>query len=157
MEDSITVVFLILAIIIYCDIFFDFIKFYRIKTSHEKLSFEVIKWYFDFMKVKNPKSAKIIINENSSEYCGTFIAPNKITIYTKTHSDTSNLIDTIIHEVVHFHQYIADRKNFNQKHIELMELEARGKANILKKHCIKYLQEIGYIKEVGLIQMIIGL
>lgn len=125
--------------LMFADIFFNFLpKFKEDKTSykHKQITLEVIDWYFYFFK--NQKQ-HITIEENntSSRIFGWFRAPNTLIINYKIHSSEKELVNTVIHELVHFSQYLNEER--------YDENEANEKADILTSPCFKHLKDKGLL------------
>ena len=80
----------------------------------------------------------------------------KILVYVNNHESVDDLIDTALHEVVHFFQYCSDKRNYEKNYYKLlkektysnhpMEIEARLIAAAHKDDCRKYLVEKGILR-----------
>lgn len=46
---------------------------------------------------------------------------NRIRVFVNAHDDLDELIDTALHEVVHFLQYCADKRNFQSRYTKLLQ------------------------------------
>jgi hypothetical protein len=80
----------------------------------------------------------------------------KILVYVNNHESVDDLINTALHEVVHFFQYCSDKRNYEKNYYKLlkeksysyhpMEIEAVAIAAAYTNDCKKYLVEKGILR-----------
>jgi len=89
---------------------------------------------------------------------GTFFSTTRhINIYINNHSDVKEIIDTALHEVVHYKQFRLNPKSFNDmysKHLQEigyknhpMEKEAKKVAALSTDRCLDYLLTNGLVRK----------
>jgi hypothetical protein len=137
---------------------------YLMAVNKKKFVQEVVRWGLTYMKydgagkIKNKKVNLEVSYYNHKKKYGVYYSySNKIKVYVNAHHKIHDVIDTSLHEVVHYLQYCSDPKNFDNKYKSLldkctyekhpMEIEARVIAANHVKPCLNYLIESGYLKK----------
>lgn len=133
---------------------------YQISCSKAKLCRAIISWGLTNISPYNKNDS---VNFSISYYrhkklMGTFFSTTRhINIYINNHSDVKEIIDTALHEVVHYKQFRLNPKSFNDmysKHLQEigyknhpMEKEARKVAALSTDRCLDYLLTNGLVRK----------
>lgn len=140
-------------------------KKYQLTVNKKRFVLEVIRWglrnipYDGIGKKIKSVNFEISYYKHKKNY-GVFYSSNKtIKVFVNNHNKIDEFIDTILHEVVHFFQYSADKRNFQTKYKLLlnqftyvhhpMEIEARKIASQYVNPCFDYLIENGYLTKAA--------
>jgi hypothetical protein len=134
---------------------------YKLRVNKKRFVIEVVKWALMNLEYKGVVLKKWNVDVEISYYNhkkvhGLFYSGiNKIKIFVNNHKKIEDLVDSCIHEVVHYLQFCHDPKNYSKNYKLLldklsyqkhpMELEARSIAASYTKSCMKYLIEKGFL------------
>ena len=141
------------------DIFLGKRKEYVKKVSYTRLVNEVMYYTGGLLHQHGIKHyPKVDIRYyRSKKYAGLHCPEGRIVIYTKSHSDVVQIINTVLHEIGHHFQMKTDTKEFkryseyqNQHGYEKnpCEVFARDFASNHQKPCLDYLISKGIIAQV---------
>jgi len=140
---------------------FQFYPKYRMSVNKKKFVIEVVKWalmnleYKGLIKHKWNVDVEISYYDHKKVHGLFYSGINKIKIFVNNHKRVEDLVDSCIHEVVHYLQFSHDPKNYSknyklfldkmtyQRHP--MEIEARTIAASHTKNCMNYLIQKGFI------------
>jgi hypothetical protein len=137
---------------------------YQLASTKTKICDAIIRWG---LKNIDPHLSKERINLKVSYYqhkklMGVFYSHNcLINIYINNHQDIRQIIDTVLHEVVHYKQYCRNPKNFNCTYTKQlqeigydkhpMEIEARRIAVEKTNTCLEYIVRVGLVEKKKLV------
>jgi hypothetical protein len=133
---------------------------YQLSCTKAKLCRTIISWGLNNI---SPYCKNDAVNFSISYYrhkklMGTFFSSTRqINIYINNHSDVKQIIDTALHEVVHYKQFRLNPRSFNSiysKHLaeigyknHPMEIEARNVAALCTDRCLDYLILNGFVRK----------
>ena len=135
---------------------------YELATSKARFVREVTSWALSNLYYEGTENRKRWVHvdiayHKNKKFLGFFFSSTKsIRVYVNGHSHVDSLIDTTIHEVVHYLQYLSDIKNHDSRYAALlkeksywnhhMEIEARKLAAHYTPYCKKAMLEAGFIR-----------
>ena len=124
---------------------------------------EVVRWGISHLYYVGVSEKRKLVNVEISYHPHKTLkgyfrsSEKKIKVYVNNHMNAEEIIDTSLHEVVHFLQYCADKKNFQTRYSKLlkeltyakhpMEIEAVKIASSNTKACMKHMIEHGKLKK----------
>lgn len=125
---------------------------YKINCSKTHLAKTIIRWGLINIRPSGKKESvnfKIYYHLNKKKL-GVFYGSRKeIVLYVNNHQQVQELIDTSLHEVIHYKQYLSNPKSFEKEYHQLlssigyqhhpMEEEARKLAAEYAPACLEYL------------------
>jgi len=130
---------------------------YELAVNKKAFIYEVVRWGMLNLPYEGADQKRKSVNIEISNYphkklLGTYSSfQNKIKVYVNNHAGIDELIDTILHEVVHQKQKSFYKKNFEKRYSKLleektyakhpMEIEAVQMATAYTPSCKKYLIE----------------
>lgn len=133
---------------------------YQILCTKTQLCRTIISWG---LKNISPCKKNDTVNFTISYYrhkrlMGIFFSSTRqINIYVNNHADIKQIIDTVLHEVVHYKQYRLNPRSFNSTYSKLlqsngydnhpMEIEARKVAAACIDRCLDYLIVNGLVRK----------
>lgn len=136
---------------------------YELTVNKKEFIRDVVRWGLRNIDYSGANQQKKSVNLNISYYMhkkfkGTFNSGyNRIKVYVNNHATVEDIIDTSLHEVVHFLQYCADKKNFQTKYSKLlkektyanhpMEIEAVKIASSYTRDCMNFMIQQGKINK----------
>jgi hypothetical protein len=135
---------------------------YQMAVNKKRFVEEVVRWSLNHVKYEGiQNNKKKTVNLEISYYkhkkvYGIYSSyGNKIKVYVNAHNKIEEVVDTSIHEFVHWCQFRLDPRNFQSRYKKLMdvysyekhpmEIEARTIAAKHVKQCIAYLHSKGFI------------
>ncbi len=133
-------------------------KTYSVNCDYNLLCNNIINWSLgNIPPIKS--NQKLTLKISSYEHKKTmavFYPHNKeIKIYIKNHDGVCEIVDSLLHEVTHYKQYLRSPRTNHKEYQKLlglygytnhpMEIEAINTANNYKKDCLKYLERNGFI------------
>lgn len=127
-------------------------KAYSLNCTKTKLTHVIIQWGLKNIRSSGKKESvqfKIYYHKHKKRM-GYFRGRNKeIVLYFNNHQHILDIVDTTLHEVVHFKQYLANPRNFEKDYEKLlasigydqhpMEIDARTMAAQYRDQCLSYL------------------
>lgn len=126
---------------------------------HEVAAWGLSNMVYEGVQVKRRGvEIRICYYKNKKIFGDYYAHSNLIRIFVNNSDNLEELIDTVLHEVVHHFQYLSDKRNFSQKYAKLleektyqhhpMEIEARKYAAHYMKHCRDYMLSQGYMVRI---------
>jgi hypothetical protein len=133
-------------------------KTYSVNCDYNQLCTNIVDWSVaNIPPIKT--NHRLNVNVSSYEHKKTMAMyyPHKkeIKIYIKNHESVIEIVDSLLHEVTHYKQYLRNTRGHSKNYQKLlglygyqnhpMEIEAVDTAKKYTKDCIKYLVRNGYI------------
>ena len=138
---------------------------YELTVNKKEFIRDVVRWGMRNLNYTGANQQKKSVNLDISYYMhkkfkGTFNSSNnRIRVYVNNHATIEDIIDTSLHEVVHFLQFCADKKHFQTRYSKLlkgktyakhpMEIEAVKIASNYTQDCMNYMIAQGKIKKTA--------
>lgn len=133
-------------------------KTYTINCDYNHLCKSITDWAIgNIPPIKNGHrlSVKVSTYEHKRTMAVFFPYQKEIKIYIKNHDTIQEIVDSLLHEVTHYKQYIRSPKNNIKEYQKLLglygyenhphEIEAVNTAKKYSKDCLTYLNRIGLI------------
>jgi hypothetical protein len=133
-------------------------KTYTINCDYNLLCKSIIDWAIGNIppiKSGHRLSVKVSTYEHKRTMAVFFPYQKEIKIYVKNHDTVDEIVDSLLHEVTHYKQYIRSPKSNMKEYQKLLglygydnhphEVEANNTARNYSKDCLEYLNRNGFI------------
>ena len=125
---------------------------YTINCSKVKLARTILSWGLTNIQPTSKKQSvnfKVYYHPHKKRMGAFRWSTREIVLYVNNHQNVLELIDTALHEIVHYKQYVVDPRSFEKEYQKLlsnkgyddhpMEIEARKGAAANVSACLEYL------------------
>lgn len=133
-------------------------KPYSVNCDYDTLCLNIVNWGIgNIPPVKSINKLKVKVSsyEHKKTMAVYFPATKEIKIYIKNHDTVQEIVDSLLHEVTHYKQYLRNPRGTTKEYTKLMglygylnhpmEMEAVNTAKSHMGDCLKYLERNGYI------------
>lgn len=131
---------------------------YEINCDIKRLCDEIVRWGLDNIPPFNGRqklSVKVSNYEHKSGLAVFHAHLKQICIYVKNHESVEAIVNSLLHEVTHYKQYVKNPRSYHTNYAKFMEsygykdnpmeVEANKLASEYSKECIQYLLENQFI------------